>query len=493
MNKLLTILTLIIAGAIIISGCTKEKQVSRNRTIENGETKDRSCEDAGCLEGQTCQNHRCIDPICNECEYLENHKCIKYECCKNDECFGKQTCVNNRCMDPVCRACQYLENHRCIDYKCCSNADCDDNNPNTEDFCTNPSMINSYCNYLEIAKKCDDGTNYDKCSDSKPLYCDNGALVNNCNVCNCPTDKSNCLKKGICSSFSEKVDCENKHYKMAFILLVKNPEDATPDVLSKLSTIKNEFPLYFSTATGNGAQMDTDFDTKIISSKDSMFDISHNENANYVISNEVTKEFYKANNDVYDFLTIYTTFSTDRSSTHDLVVNNIKGIGLSVMDYSNIYGSRGKLKGINFLRMMEDDLTIEMNKLLHETGHQWCCYVGDNFNEGQAGARLEIIQQGIHFYRGLQSPSETGDAMDSDHWISNGDGTFRRENTQGVQKYHPFQLYFMGLLPEEEYSTKFQLYKYGPINFEFEKAIPYKEVNVNNIIEVEGKRECISE
>jgi hypothetical protein len=37
---------------------------------------------------------------------------------------------------------------------------------------------------------CSDGTLYDECSSTKPLYCSNGNLVNKCSFCGCPSDKS---------------------------------------------------------------------------------------------------------------------------------------------------------------------------------------------------------------------------------------------------------------------------------------------------------------
>ena len=131
------------------------------------------------------------------------------------------------------------------------------------------------------------------------------------------------------------------------------------------------------------------------------------------------------------------------------------------------------------------------NGLLHETGHQWCCFVGDNFAQGQDGAELEIIQQGIHFYHGLQSSCDTATAMGANNYVPNGDGTFKSANKWGgvMECYHPFQLYFMGLLPKEEYGIKHQVYDAT----EYQKAVPYKQISVYDIIEVEGERECVLE
>ncbi len=101
----------------------------------------------------------------------------------------------------------------------------------------------------------------------------------------------------------------------------------------------------------------------------------------------------------------------------------------------------------------------------------------------------------MHFYRGLQSPYGTTTVMNSDNWVPNDDGTFRRENTRGIQKYHPFQLFFMGLLPEEEYDTQFPVYDAGIVGKDFydQNATFYKNVSVRDIIALEGERNCLEQ
>jgi len=44
---------------------------------------------------------------------------------------------------------------------------------------------------------CSDGTRYDTCSGTKPKYCDNGTLVDRCDICGCPPGQS-CRADGIC-------------------------------------------------------------------------------------------------------------------------------------------------------------------------------------------------------------------------------------------------------------------------------------------------------
>ena len=53
--------------------------------------------------------------------------------------------------------------------------------------------------------KCTDDTIYGSCSATKPLYCDNGNLIDRCSVCGCPADRicnatnENCFTPSICS------------------------------------------------------------------------------------------------------------------------------------------------------------------------------------------------------------------------------------------------------------------------------------------------------
>jgi hypothetical protein len=278
---------------------------------------------------------------------------------------------------------------------------------------------------------------------------------------------------------------------MAFILLARDKSEITQEIINAANEAKENFSQAFHYATGNMAYMDTSY--PIITMIDESLTDEDFEYKSRVMS-KITNKFYETNPDDFDFITIHPVFEVNIpggfAAYHLEVKRNIQGIGRdSALDATTVYGSKGKLLGLNIQLQ-----TLWTSSLLHETGHYWCCYVGDDFAQGKDGAKLEIIQQGIHFYRGLQSPYETGTPMNSDNWVSNGDGTFRREDKEGIQRYHPFQLYFMGLLPKEEYATKFWIYDAGlPASGEmnFEHAVPYKQISVNDIIDVTGERTCI--
>ncbi len=286
--------------------------------------------------------------------------------------------------------------------------------------------------------------------------------------------------------------CSQSHFKMAFILVAQDDFQLTEERLAKLDSIKANFSTYFYNATQGIASMDTTYDVVGMVGNSSVFP----SDPNWVITREVTKQFYQSHPDEFDFISIYTAFSTPRYQSHATVYNNIQGIGKELINDREFWGSTSRLIGVNHMRSINSENPEQpwvYNALMHETGHQWCCFVGGNFARGEGGAQLEIIQQGIHYYRGLDSPYNNTTAMNSDHWVANGDGTYKREMTREVEKYHAFTLYFMGLLPETEFSKEYQIYDAGiPPDFDFESAIPYKTVSINDIIEAEGGRTCQS-
>jgi len=286
-------------------------------------------------------------------------------------------------------------------------------------------------------------------------------------------------------NLSENKDCNKNNFSMAFILVGKHESDMAPEIIDTLNDVKQRFSEEFHTSTGNLAYMDTSYPLVTM-----VTEIGN--------EGEIIKKFYETHPDNFDFISIYPISDTASYMYHNSLKNNIGGIGIPLRDVTENFDSK-RLLGFNdmgdFLaRSLSLDVDVSdtlINGLLHETGHQWCCYVGSSF--GSRTKNLEVIQQGIHFYRGLDSPFNVSTPMGSDNWVPNGDGTYRREILGGINKYHPFQLYFMGLLPESEYSKKYSLYN-GGIGKDFNglNASFYKEVSINDIIEVEGERGCIT-
>lgn len=306
----------------------------------------------------------------------------------------------------------------------------------------------------------------------------------------------------ISTKTTNPIACNRTDYAMAFILIAQNQSQVTPAKVNKLTAIKDAFAKDFSTATNALAKMDTSY--QVVTIVDDGTLIQDNGPS---LSDKVVKKFYEKNPDNFDFVSIYPAFndSNNGAEYHNNVKNNLVGIYSGtrgyIFDKTAQYGSKGRLLGINLMPNIDNIPSPEngiagsgTGGLLHETGHQWCCSVGDDFTRGENGAKLEIMQQGIHFYQGLASPNKTGDPMFANNWILNGDGTYSRDNQPGFQVYHPFQLYFMGLLSTSEYSKKYAVYDAGIVGKDFndKNAKFYKEVSVDDIIKVAGERKCVS-
>lgn len=289
--------------------------------------------------------------------------------------------------------------------------------------------------------------------------------------------------------------CNQTEFKTAFIVLVEDMEDATQEILDQANFYKEQTSIAFAEATGNLASMDTSAELFLMETDDAMFDelnkLTHQE--------IITNNFYETNPDDYDFIIVFTTFDSNGAASNYMgVTSQIEGIGIPPGDSTLSMGSEGRLKGVIEMYdwceaiappQYDTSTSYIISVILHEMGHQWGVYVGDMFS-GDGNEKLGIKDNfvGVHFYGGLESPCEAGSLMGANYFMPGGNGTFVIKNDElGIKKYHPFMLYFMGLLPKSEYSTKYQIYDLGS-GF---NATPYKQVSVNDIIAVEGERKCL--
>ncbi|MFA4891053.1 MAG: hypothetical protein WC604_01720 [Candidatus Gracilibacteria bacterium] len=289
--------------------------------------------------------------------------------------------------------------------------------------------------------------------------------------------------------------CNQTEFKTAFILLVEDMENINPEVLDKADFYREQTSTAFAEATNNLASMDTSTPLFIMETEDTMFD----ELKKLTHQDIITNNFYETNPDDYDFIIVFTAFDSNGAPSNYMgVTNQIEGIGIPLGDSTLSMGSEGQLKGVIVLYDWHEAIAppqyvTSTSHILHfliphEIGHYWGVYVGDKFSgDGSEELGLKDYLSSYHFYGGLESPYETGTLMGANYFIPSGNGTFVINNDElGIKKYHPFMLYFMGLLPESEYGTKYQIYDLGPAY----NATPYKQVSVNDIIAVEGERKC---
>ncbi|MBU0668451.1 S-layer homology domain-containing protein [Patescibacteria group bacterium] len=292
-----------------------------------------------------------------------------------------------------------------------------------------------------------------------------------------------------------KEGCNQNHFNASLIYLHKN-SDNLDEIIPKLKTERTRMISAFAEATQGLAKLDVateiftiNVDTNDIA--DNYYDKNLNWTEKDIDRQKVTKIFYQTHKDDYDFLIILKSFETlTKSSNYVPILEITNGIGMPPINETAYYGSQGKLKGF-----LISGITENISRLiLHELSHQWGCYVGDPFSRGKNNAQIEICDTRAHILY-VGSPFPTFTPLGANHWSSNGDGTYRIDNNYEISsyRYHPFTLYFMGLLPKEEYSTKYPIYDRGILGEEEDKsenATLYKELSVNDIIAVEGERTC---
>lgn len=299
------------------------------------------------------------------------------------------------------------------------------------------------------------------------------------------TQKTGC-ENGICKTdIDSSYNCNINNFSMAFILIVNDRSELTAERINKLNSIKTLFSNEFYTATDGLASMDTSYPVFTILKRD-LTDYSYE---------SISKKFYETNPDEFDFISIFANngSGTGLQTSHTSAQNMIKGIGIGIYNITSEFGSNGRLLGVNYERDL--DIQSGTGTLLHETSHQWCCYVGDNFylsgTNIPLNSSLGIIQESMHFFSGLDSSYQCSTPLGAQYWIANGDGTFRQsKDCLEFKKFHPFQLYFMGLYNSSNFNfnRKFDIY-YAELDMN-SKALPYKKVSIQDIIDVEGKREC---
>jgi hypothetical protein len=199
----------------------------------------------------------------------------------------------------------------------------------------------------------------------------------------------------------------------------------------------------------------------------------------------ITKKFYSKYPDKYDFLAIFPSFKPKNdiplAGGYTNVQNNVRGIceALSKGD-SNYWGS-SRLKGIqqypysnsNYKEFIDNELT-SARLLLEETGHQWLVYVGLKGPPPPGtppdGLNLSCFKNDIpislgdgsnHWSKGLQMPTQNFGAMrETRPWIDNGDGTYSYDPSLAwntPRKFHPFDLYLIGLLDKSEMKDEYLL------------------------------------
>ncbi|MCY4024999.1 MAG: hypothetical protein OXH75_01630 [Acidobacteria bacterium] len=176
---------------------------------------------------------------------------------------------------------------------------------------------------------------------------------------------------------------------------------------------------------------------------------------------EITKLFYQHFADEYEVIAVVSqaTLLAGYSGFHQLVRNDIGGIGLSLYDESSTYGSAGVLQAVEGYPPAR---WATWETVLHEQGHQYGEYTRAWSQVGPAASAVipgassvidrlghapdvhtplltpDAVAYGAVLQGKVRVALEPGEAGQSD--------TYRIERTVPLVKYHPLTLYRMGLL-----------------------------------------------
>lgn len=170
-----------------------------------------------CSNGYICNSGQCIKNCVEECSPYGKKECLTqtgYKVCGNfdsDVCFEWST--QKSCgQDKVCTNNQCISENECIsecslNQKVCSGKgykECVEIIPGCFRYSTitecnqGEICLNGRCNKKTGNEEvCVDRTTFNECSIEKPLYCDNGDLIEDCVTCGCENDKF-CLEDGSC-------------------------------------------------------------------------------------------------------------------------------------------------------------------------------------------------------------------------------------------------------------------------------------------------------
>ena len=174
----------------------------------------------------------------------------------------------------------------------------------------------------------------------------------------------------------------------------------------------------------------------------------------------VSKNFYKTHPDSYDQLVMYTNFPWELGNNdfafEQNIKNEVRGIGLGLLDATNQFGSSGNLESVlamNQLAAYPDDpdriflgTNSSIDLLAHETGHRWLAYVhlGPNKTTGLLGR----AEQHWSFFLNSQAS-----VMEGNEIRDNGDGSFT--TTRATNRYSILDQYLMGLVDPASVGSMF--------------------------------------
>ena len=213
---------------------------------------------------------------------------------------------------------------------------------------------------------------------------------------------------------------------------------------------------------------------------------------------EIARRFYATQPDSFDQLVLITDFDllgAPFGAFYQYVKNEWGGLGLNKFDFSDNYGSAGRLQG--FLHMNHVNAWSDsplgfsfLNVMGQEAEHEWGAYL--RFLRNNAESDLTLGRGLGHWSFYLDTD---GSVMEGNGWRDNGNGSFTT-----VRSFDNFSLldhYVMGLRPPEEIAPFYFLDIPG-VTLDQRSAFPQlgvtvsatkRTVTIGDVIAVEGPRE----
>jgi hypothetical protein len=163
---------------------------------------------------------------------------------------------------------------------------------------------------------------------------------------------------------------------------------------------------------------------------------------------DVFNRFYDHFEDKFDFANIVSQVTTGRNRGYSSVRNDIRGIGLSMKDNGDTYGSANRLQGIvNYpIDTLFDLGTKGAN---HEIGHRWGVFL--DFPSLDAPGPHWPVSDFARGIMGFNLAGGVGGQFPYD-FIEQSDGTFLVQMTELTDEFNDLELYLMGLMAPEDVS-----------------------------------------
>jgi len=288
--------------------------------------------------------------------------------------------------------------------------------------------------------------------------------------CRTWVEDSDCTASGeLCDESAGLAECTTRRtFKVGFILTDRSDDASgvTQAYLDAITTAKKAMPAYFEQATLGRATVDVSAPTHIVAS--SALPLP---NTSFDAKRFVYRDFYATHDDVFDFIVLMTA-TRDPSVSYNPHYNRFQSRTHGTGRSSYPYGAEAfdnlaywdltpgmRVLGSAFLGTMlldQPSTRVNANAITHELGHQWgvrgpADYDYLNPTDGNALKSTthwtfalanpypgEVCVMG----GGAWTPMDCGIEGIDDCYMGNSLPT-----TTYDQKYHPLQLYFMGLLP----------------------------------------------